>query len=124
MTPADADAWLELAVEADLEAVEAVEAISEILGRVASGGTTIEPAFDLVEEGLGARIDPSRPVTIRRPTRRTGKCAFQASAQSASWTSRVVSSPIGRSPKAWRCPSAVATSATTDSTPSGSRAGR
>jgi ribosomal protein L11 methyltransferase len=55
-------AWLELAVEADLEAVEAV---SEILGRVASGGTTVEPAFDLVEEGLGARVDPTRPATVR-----------------------------------------------------------
>ena len=55
-------AWLELAVEADLEAVEAV---SEILGRVATGGTTVEPAFDLVEEGLGARVDPSRPAVVR-----------------------------------------------------------
>ncbi len=55
-------AWLELAVEADLEAVEAV---SEILGRVASGGTTVEPAFDLVEEGLGARVDPDRPAVVR-----------------------------------------------------------
>jgi ribosomal protein L11 methyltransferase len=55
-------AWLELAVEADLEAVEAV---SEILGRVASGGTTVEPAFDLVDEGLGARIDPARPAVVR-----------------------------------------------------------
>jgi ribosomal protein L11 methyltransferase len=55
-------AWLELAVEAD---VEAVEAVSEILGRVATGGTTIEPAFDLVEEGLGARVDPSRPAVVR-----------------------------------------------------------
>ncbi len=68
MTRADASdasgvgAWLELAVEADLEAVEAV---SEILGRVASGGTTVEPAFDLVDEGLGARVDPSRPATVR-----------------------------------------------------------
>jgi ribosomal protein L11 methyltransferase len=57
-----AAAWLELAVEADLEAVESV---SEILGRVASGGTTVEPAFDLVEEGLGARVDPSRPAIVR-----------------------------------------------------------
>ena len=57
-----AAAWLELAVEADLEAVETV---SEILGRVASGGTTVEPAFDLVEEGLGARIDPTRPAVVR-----------------------------------------------------------
>ena len=57
-----AGAWLELAVEADLEAVEAV---SEILGRYASGGTTVEPAFDLVEEGLGARVDPSRPAIVR-----------------------------------------------------------
>jgi ribosomal protein L11 methyltransferase len=55
-------AWLELAVEADLEAVEAV---SEILGRVSSGGTAVEPAFDLVEEGLGAQVDPARPATVR-----------------------------------------------------------
>jgi ribosomal protein L11 methyltransferase len=55
-------AWLELAVEAD---VEAVEAVSEILGRVAPGGTSVEPGFELVDEGLGARIDPTRPVTVR-----------------------------------------------------------
>jgi ribosomal protein L11 methyltransferase len=55
-------AWLELAVEADLEAVEAV---SEILGRVASGGTSVEPGFELVDEGLGARIDPARPAVVR-----------------------------------------------------------
>ena len=54
--------WLELAVEADPEAVEAV---SEILGRVAIGGTTVEPAFDLVDDGLGARIDPTRPAIVR-----------------------------------------------------------
>jgi ribosomal protein L11 methyltransferase len=59
---AGSGAWLELAVEADLEAVEAV---SEILGRVASGGTTVEPAFDLVDEGLGARVDPTRPAVVR-----------------------------------------------------------
>ena len=59
---AGADAWLELSVEAD---VEAVEAISEIFGRAAPGGTSIEPAFDLVDEGLGARIDPTRPATVR-----------------------------------------------------------
>ncbi|HEY2915815.1 MAG TPA: 50S ribosomal protein L11 methyltransferase [Candidatus Limnocylindrales bacterium] len=55
-------AWLELAVEADTEAVEAV---AEILGRVASGGVSVEPAFELVEEGLGARLDATRPATIR-----------------------------------------------------------
>ena len=55
-------AWLELSVEAD---VEAVEAISEILGRAAPGGVVVEPAFDLVEEGLGARVDPTRPATVR-----------------------------------------------------------
>lgn len=54
--------WLELSVEADSEAVEAV---SEILARVAPGGTTVEPGFELIEEGLGARIDPNRPATIR-----------------------------------------------------------
>jgi ribosomal protein L11 methyltransferase len=60
--PDDRGAWLELAVDAD---VEAVEAVSEILGRVASGGTSVEPAFELVDEGLGARLDPSRPATVR-----------------------------------------------------------
>ena len=54
--------WLELSVEADAEAVEAV---SEILNRVAPGGVTVEPGFELVDEGLGARIDPSRPATVR-----------------------------------------------------------
>jgi ribosomal protein L11 methyltransferase len=55
-------AWLELAVEAD---VEAVEAVSEILGRAAPGGTSVEPAFELVDEGLGARLDPTRPAVVR-----------------------------------------------------------
>ncbi len=59
---AAAGAWLELAVEAD---VEAVEAVSEILGRAAPGGTSVEPAFELVDEGLGARLDPSRPAIVR-----------------------------------------------------------
>ena len=60
--PSDRDAWLEVSVEAD---VEAVEAVSEILGRVAPGGVAVEPAFELVDEGLGARVDPSRPATVR-----------------------------------------------------------
>ena len=59
---AEPGAWLELAVDADLEAVEAV---SEILGRVAPGGVSVEPAFELVDEGLAARVDPTRPATVR-----------------------------------------------------------
>ncbi|HEX8939117.1 MAG TPA: 50S ribosomal protein L11 methyltransferase [Candidatus Limnocylindrales bacterium] len=59
---ADGGAWLELAVEADAEAVEAV---SEILARVAPGGTSVEPGFELVEEGLAARVDPARPAVVR-----------------------------------------------------------
>lgn len=55
-------AWLELSVEADIEAVEAV---SEILGRFAPGGTSVEPAFELVDEGLSARVDPTRPAIVR-----------------------------------------------------------
>ena len=55
-------AWLELAVVAD---VEAVEAVSEILGRAAPGGTSVEPAFELVDDGLGARLDPTRPAIVR-----------------------------------------------------------
>jgi len=49
-------------VEADIEAVEAV---SEILGRFAPGGSSVEPGFELIDEGLGARVDPSRPVIVR-----------------------------------------------------------
>ncbi len=44
---------------------EAVEAVSEILSRVAPGGTTVEPGFELVEDGLGARLDPNRPAMVR-----------------------------------------------------------
>jgi ribosomal protein L11 methyltransferase len=55
-------AWLELAVEADPEAVEAV---SEIIGRVATGGTSVEPSFELVDEGLGARVDAAKPAVVR-----------------------------------------------------------
>ena len=55
-------AWLELSVAADIEAVEAV---GEILARHAPGGTSVEPAFELVDEGLGARVDPSRPAIVR-----------------------------------------------------------
>jgi ribosomal protein L11 methyltransferase len=62
LSEARGGAWLELSVEADPEAVEAV---SEIFGRVAPGGTSVEPAFELVDEGLGARIDPTGPATVR-----------------------------------------------------------
>ena len=54
--------WLEISVEADFEAVEAV---SEILSRVAPGGVSIQPAFGLVDGGLGARIDPSGAAVVR-----------------------------------------------------------
>ncbi len=57
-----AGVWLELSVAADTEAVEAV---SEILSRFAPGGTTVEPAFELVDEGLGARVDAGRPAIVR-----------------------------------------------------------
>jgi ribosomal protein L11 methyltransferase len=64
--------WLELSLEADSEAVEAV---TEILARVAPGGTTVEPAFELVEEGLAARIDPNLPATIRAYVPATSEAA-------------------------------------------------
>ncbi|MGZ8527896.1 MAG: 50S ribosomal protein L11 methyltransferase [Candidatus Limnocylindrales bacterium] len=57
-----AGVWLELSVAADTEAVEAV---SEILSRFAPGGTTVEPAFELADEGLGARIDVGKPAVVR-----------------------------------------------------------
>ena len=55
-------AWLELAVTCDAEAVEAV---CEILSRVAPGGVSVEPGIRLTDEGLGAVADPSLPATVR-----------------------------------------------------------
>ena len=54
--------WLELAVTCDPEAVDAV---SEILSRVAPGGVSVEPGFRLTDEGLGAVADPTQPATVR-----------------------------------------------------------
>ena len=54
--------WVEISVEADLEAVEAV---SDILGRVAPTGTSVEPGFELVDEGLGARVVAGKPAIVR-----------------------------------------------------------
>lgn len=49
-------------MEADQEAVEAV---SEILGRVCAGGVSVELPFDLLDEGLSTRVDPARPAVVR-----------------------------------------------------------
>ena len=54
--------WVELSVAADIEAVETV---SEILTRHAQGGTSVEPAFQLTDEGLGAIVDVTRPAIVR-----------------------------------------------------------
>jgi ribosomal protein L11 methyltransferase len=54
--------WVELSVAADIEAVEAV---SEILTRYAPGGTSVEPGFGLIDEGLGAVVDVTQPAVVR-----------------------------------------------------------
>jgi ribosomal protein L11 methyltransferase len=51
-----------LAVEADQEAVEQV---SEILSRACPGGVSVEAPFEVLNEGLGARLDPTRPAIVR-----------------------------------------------------------
>ena len=58
--------------------------MSEILNRVAPGGVSVEPGFELVEDGLGARIDPNRPATIRAYVpARDGAAGARAAAQVA-----------------------------------------
>ena len=54
--------WLELSVEAD---VEAVEAVSEILGRVGAG-TAVHPTRLIRDpnDELAAREDPSAPFIV------------------------------------------------------------
>ncbi|HEX7495028.1 MAG TPA: hypothetical protein VF349_00195, partial [Candidatus Limnocylindrales bacterium] len=54
--------WVELSVAADIEAVEVV---SEILTRLAPGGTSVEPGFSLINEGLGAVVDTTKPAIVR-----------------------------------------------------------
>ena len=61
-TPSAEDRWLELSVEADLEAVEAV---SDLLARVAPGGVSVEPPYLPVDDGLAVRLDPTRPAIVR-----------------------------------------------------------
>src|SRR4051812_5054911 len=72
--------WLELSVAADHEAVEAV---SEILSRAARGGTSVEPAFELVDEGLGARVDVTRPAIVRAALPLTDATAARAAVDRA-----------------------------------------
>jgi ribosomal protein L11 methyltransferase len=72
---------LELSVVADTEAVEAV---SEILSRIAPGGISVEPAFESVDEGLGARIDPTRPATVRAYLPGADRAAAEAAVERAS----------------------------------------
>lgn len=57
-----AGTWLELSVEVDQEAVEAV---SEILARQASGGVSVEVAWDPVDEGLGAVPRPGGSAVLK-----------------------------------------------------------
>ncbi|MBX3029804.1 MAG: 50S ribosomal protein L11 methyltransferase [Chloroflexi bacterium] len=57
-----AGTWLELSVEADQEAVEAVSAI---LDRAAPGGVSVEVPFALIDEGLGAQPRTDAPATLR-----------------------------------------------------------
>ena len=54
--------WYELAVRADHEAVEQV---SEILSRACPGGVSVEAPFEVLDEGLAARVDTSRPAVVR-----------------------------------------------------------
>lgn len=55
--------WLELSVEAD---VEAVEAVSEILGRVADGGSAVQPTRLVPDpnDELSVREDPTAPYVV------------------------------------------------------------
>src|SRR5262249_5017283 len=62
--------WLELAIAADHEAVEAVSEILSraapgFLSRGAPGGPGVGPGFELVDEGLAARVAPARPALVR-----------------------------------------------------------
>ena len=114
--------WLELSVEAD---VEAVEAVSEILGRIAAG-TAVQPTRLIrdPDDELAAREDPTAPYVSpptwpRRPTPRTrsrppsGRCGISrrsacdpsarcasATVDDADWIDAVEASTTSRSASA------------------------
>lgn len=44
---------------------EAVEQVSEIISRACPGGVSVEAPFEVIDEGLAARVDVSRPATVR-----------------------------------------------------------
>jgi len=71
-----AGTWLELSVSVDQEAVEAV---SEILSRVAPGGVSVEVPFQLVDEGLAATPEPGGSATLRAYIPAIDATAAQAS---------------------------------------------
>ena len=54
--------WLELSVTAE---PEAIEAISEVMSRYASGGVAIEEPYALLDDGQVAQPMPDAPVTAR-----------------------------------------------------------
>jgi ribosomal protein L11 methyltransferase len=63
--------------------LEAVEAVSEILSRHAPEGVSVEPAFELVDEGLGARVDQTRPATVRAYLPGADRSAARAALEAA-----------------------------------------
>ena len=85
--------WLELSVAADHEAVEAV---AEILARAAPGGTSVEPAFELVEAGLAARVDFGRPGTKKEMI----SVSLRAFARARAGPVRLIEPPPARKPQA------------------------
>jgi len=44
---------------------EAVEQVSEIISRACPGGVSVEAPFEVVDEGLAARVDVSKPAVVR-----------------------------------------------------------
>ena len=101
---AGAGAWLELAVEAD---VEAVEAVSEILGRVAPGGTSRRAGLRARRRGARARAStrpgrrPSgptcRPATRPPPSGRSPRSPRRSAISRRSGCGRSASSGRGSS---------------------------
>jgi ribosomal protein L11 methyltransferase len=95
-TPSAEERWVELSVTAD---VEAVEAVSDILARVAPGGVSVEPPFRQVGDGLAVELDLSGPAIVRAylpATERDAERGAIESVQEALWHLRAFGlRPIG-----------------------------
>ncbi len=60
---------------------EAVEQVSEIISRACPGGVSVEAPFEVLNEGLAARVDVTRPAVVRGYVTATDQVAARSAVE-------------------------------------------